>query len=108
VDSGKRKNGSPVSARKGLVSLLLPETTASDHVAACAHRVSEAGLRGNLRLRQGSLEQEIAAEAARLPYDLIAIAAEAQGDFVQRVLHELERLVPNDERPVLVVKPMAV
>jgi hypothetical protein len=63
-------------------------------------------VQGELRLRQGMLEQRIGAEVAQGSYDLITIAAEAHGDFVQRVLGEIERQAPDNRQPVLVIKPI--
>jgi hypothetical protein len=67
--------------------------------------LNEAGVRGYLKLRQGSPDRQIADEVAEGVYDLIAIAAEAHGDFVQQVLAEVEHRALHVGRPVLIVKP---
>ena len=53
----------------------------------------------------GPLEAQIADEVAGGDYDLIAIAAEAHGDFVQQVLQEIEDRTLHADRPILVIKP---
>ena len=91
----------------GLAALLAPENGPGEHIATCARRLTAAGVCGELKLRQGVLEEQIAAEVAGGNYDLITIAAEAHGDFVQRVLGQIECLASNNRQPVLVLKPIA-
>ncbi len=88
---------------QGLAGFLSAENEPGKHVMVCAHRLTEAGIRGQLKLRQGESEHEIAGEVAQGNYDLVTIAAEAHGDFVQRVLNQLNGLC----QPVLVIKPLA-
>jgi len=90
---------------QGLAMLLSNDNEAGDHVLDCVRRVRDAGLEGFLKLRQGILEAEIADEVAGGDYDLIAIAAEAHGEFVQQVLLELESRKLHEGRPILVLKP---
>jgi nucleotide-binding universal stress UspA family protein len=97
--------GLPRHARMphGLAGFLSADHAPGQHVMACAQRLTEAGLRGQLKLRQGEPEQEIAGEIAQGDYDLVTIAAEAHGDFVQRVLSQM---AAGNRQPVLVVKPL--
>jgi nucleotide-binding universal stress UspA family protein len=88
---------------QGLAGFLSPDSEPGKHVMDCARRLTEAGIRGQLKLRQGEAEHEIAGEVAQGNYDLVTIAAEAHGDFVQRVLSQIGGLV----QPVLVIKPRA-
>jgi hypothetical protein len=90
---------------QGLALLLFPDSGLGEHVFTCARRLNEAGVQGYLKLRQGHSERQIADEMAEGSYDLIAIAAEAHGDFVQQVLSEVEGRAPHSNRPVLVIKP---
>jgi nucleotide-binding universal stress UspA family protein len=90
----------------GLASLLSPDSEPGQHVMACARRLTEAGIAGQLKLRQGQSEREIADEAQQGGYDLIMIAAEAHGDFAQRVVHAIDELAAANPPPVLVVKPI--
>lgn len=91
----------------GLAALLTDDSGPGEHIAACTRRLNEVGVRGVLKLRQGVLEQQIAAEVAAEHYDLITLAAEAHGDVVQRVLSEIERQLPENHQPILVIKPLA-
>jgi nucleotide-binding universal stress UspA family protein len=90
----------------GLVGLLSAEQETNRHVMACAQRLTAAGIRGQLTLRQGEPEHEIALEVAQGGYDLVTIAAEAHGDFVQRVLCRIDGLAADGQLPVLVIKPL--
>jgi nucleotide-binding universal stress UspA family protein len=91
----------------GLAALLVADNGPGEHIATCARRLTEAGITGYLKLREGVLEQQVAAEVAPGSYDLITIAAEAHGDFVQRVLGQIESQAPDNRQPVLVIKPIA-
>jgi len=90
----------------GIAPLLTVDSGPGEHIAVCARRLTEIGVEGTIKLRQGTPEEQIALEVAQGDYDLITIAAEAYGDFVQRVLQQIDRRVPNHEQPVLVIKPM--
>jgi nucleotide-binding universal stress UspA family protein len=91
----------------GLANLISTESEPGEHVMSCARRLTAAGITGQLKLCQGSPEQTIASEVAQGNYDLITLAAEAHGDFVQRVLHQINHLPSNNQQPVLVIKPIA-
>ncbi len=101
-------HGSP-SLRSGtsgrLATLLTPDSEPGQHIMSCAHRLTEAGIKGQLKLHEGIPEQTIAQEVAVTGYDLITLAAEAHGDFVQRVIHHINQLPANNQQPILVIKP---
>ncbi len=99
--AARPKRGSRLPS--GLAALLADDSAPGEHIATCARRLTEAGIQGVLKLRQGIPEEQIAAEVAQEDYDLITIAAEAHGDFVQRVLNAM---TPNNRQPVLVIKPI--
>lgn len=91
----------------GLAPLLTAENAAGEHIAACSQQLVAGHVDGKLRLRQGTPEQEIAAEVTTNTYDLIVIAAEAHGDFVQRVLNMIEEAQPHSKKNLmLVMKPI--
>jgi nucleotide-binding universal stress UspA family protein len=96
------RRGVPPSS--GLSSMLQPDDKLGEHVAACARRLAEAGVQGTLKLCQGAPEQCIAGEIATGAYDLFVIAAEAYGDFVQRILREIDKQAPGGDGSVLVIK----
>jgi nucleotide-binding universal stress UspA family protein len=90
----------------GLAGYLSSEDEPGKHVMDCARRLTESGIQGQLKLRQGKPEVEIAGEVAQGGYDLVTIAAEAHGDFVQRVLVQIDQLATASQQPVLVIKPL--
>ncbi len=91
---------------QGLAVLLSPECEPGGHIYECARRLNEAGISGRLNLRQGPAPRQIADEIVEGNYDLIAIAAESKGEFVQAILDEVDHR--QTRRPVLVLKPLAV
>ena len=95
----------PSGASDRLANLLSPDSEPGQHIMSCAHRLTEAGIKGQLKLYEGVPEQAIASEVARGEYDLVTLAAEAHGDFVQRVVRHINQLPANNQQPVLVIKP---
>lgn len=84
-----------------LSSILMGRDQRQAHVAACRRILTEAGIHGRLKLRQGALLSAVGAELAEQRYDLVAIAAEAYGDFAQQV----GALVWTQTTAFLVLKP---
>lgn|GEM_PF-6405941 len=84
-----------------LSSILLTQDRRNTHIAECRRRLSGADIAGRLKLRQGELLAAIRDELAERPYDLVAIAAEAYGDFAQQVSELVQESVPA----FLVIKP---
>jgi hypothetical protein len=62
-------------------------------------------LRAYLKVRQGDPLRQVSDEAAEGGYDLILICAEGDGAFVGRILAELEQRRPQNDCPVLILKP---
>lgn len=87
-----------------LTDFIQPDTVISDHLAACTHYLWRQGVQGSLRLRQGTPEVEIAHEVHQNSYDLVAIATEAYGDFVHRVM-ECVDTDASFKGAIFVVKP---
>ncbi len=75
--------------KRPLVSDLALILTAQDkrheQLCDCRERLNAAGIGGRLKLRQGVALNGIADELCEQHYDLVAVAAEAYGDFVNRV-----------------------
>jgi hypothetical protein len=86
-------------------ALLSQDTQQGLHLAACMQRLDRAGIKGQVRVRQGIPEMEIADEVALNRYSMIAIAAEANGDFVYRVLSAIQQTQTDSPSAILVVKP---
>jgi len=88
--------------------LLSTNSSFGAHIEDCVNLLNEAHIPGQLKLRQGvtlNPEDEIATEASQDQYDLIAIAAEAYGDFVYNVLTSIQEHASVKRCPLLIVKP---
>ena len=90
---------------RGFSTLLSPESTLSKHIAECARQLNDAGVRGFVKLRQGLPDSQIIKEIDEGDYDLIAVAAEAHGDFIQQTWGCSAGETLNKRYPLLVVKP---
>lgn len=90
--------------QRGPLSSDVADLLMRDHPARLVdfgHALASVNLDGQLKIRQGQLEAVIADELSACRYALIAIAAEAYGNFVHRVLQNL----PDSPVALLVVKP---
>jgi len=85
-------------------SLLDPESLAGRHFAAAVRLVMARGIEPRVRLRQGDCIRQIAEEVATRRYDMVALCAERQGEFVSAVLRRLSADAPN-LRALLLCKP---
>lgn len=88
-----------------LAALLSTEHEMGAHVSACAGRLAAAGIPGSLKLRHGNAIEQIAVEVAIGDYDLLAVAVEAYGDFVQQVIAALDRLPPDKQVNLFLSRP---
>lgn len=73
----------------GLPTLLDTQTTAGEHLATCAAHLAELGVAGQVKLRQGNPDLQVAAEFQEGGYDLLVIAVETYGNFVGRIWAKL-------------------
>lgn len=88
-------NGNPLAANP----------SARRHLQQFMRDLDRHNLRVDVRMSQGDAVGQIVGELARGRYDLLVMAAEAEGDFVWRVLSRIEGEQVWPGRPVLVVKP---
>jgi len=58
------------------------------HLRRCLQWVKRSGIEARLCLRTGAAQQQIVAELTAQPYDLIAVPAEGQGEFVAAALRQ--------------------
>ncbi|MBP6786294.1 MAG: hypothetical protein KA170_01795 [Candidatus Promineofilum sp.] len=110
----------PILARKGTGATVLPlshpgsvrpgdplsgYSPARRHLRQFLLEMDRKNVHVDVRMSQGDPAGQIVSELAQGPYDMLVVAAEAEGDFVWQVLSriECEGVWPN--RPVLVVKP---
>ncbi len=93
-----------------LPDLLNDNGAAREHLDRCRRTLEAEGIRGYLRFRQGEvvaqIADELSAEAAAQPYDLLMLAAEGQGEWVASVCQEIERRRLHAGRPIFVLKPL--
>jgi hypothetical protein len=75
------------------------------HIEQQLHRLEQSTIPVQLRLRQGPLAEQVAAELHQESYDLLVIAAEGQGDFVAEVLQRIEACGAHAGRPIFILKP---
>jgi hypothetical protein len=93
------------SARRPLVSdlgnILMAQDKRQAHIAECRRTLSDMGIAGRLKIRQQELLGAIQDELTGRPYDLVAMAAEAYGDFA----HQVGEIVRSHTPAFLVIKP---
>lgn len=82
-------------------SIMLAQDRRKQHMDECRRLLSGAKIAGRLKIRQGESLRAIRDELSERPYDLVAVAAEAYGDFAQQV-GEVVRETPA---AFLVIKP---
>lgn len=82
-------------------SIMLAQDKRKLHMDECRRLLSGAKIPGRLKIRQGEPLRSIRDELSEHPYDLVAVAAEAYGDFAQQV-GEVVRSTPA---AFLVIKP---
>ena len=97
--SAARPNGTP----NGAASIGNP--SARRHLQQFMRELGRRNIRVDVRMSQGDAAGQIVGELARGQYDLLVMAAAAEGDFVWRVLSRIENEQVGPGRPVLVVKP---
>jgi hypothetical protein len=110
----------PLLAREGAGATVLPlshpggtrpnaplngNVSARRHLQQFLHAANRGDARVDIRLSQGDPADQIVTELAGGRYDMLVVAAEAEGEFVWRVLARIEREAMWPGRPVLVVKP---
>ena len=94
VDGGK-------SVVSDLSSILMGQDKRQAHLAECRRMLHEKAISGRLKLRQESLLDAISNELGERSYDLVAMAAEAYGDFA----HQVSEIVRPQTPAFLVIKP---
>lgn len=93
------------SASTRLNELLAADSPARQHLQSFLRALDENDVRVAVRLNQGDSTTQIVTELAHGSYDLLVIAAEAEGQFVWQVLSRIEQEAMWPGHPVLIVKP---
>lgn len=71
--------------RSSTAELLSASTDQRHHLQYCRSLLANAGIEGQVIIRQGTLKNTVMVELKEHPYSLIAIAAEAHGDFAYQI-----------------------
>jgi hypothetical protein len=108
-----RKTGASVtlmpltSARfVNLQTLLGTEGPVKAHISSCLQRFRDVDIHPYLKIRHDAAVQQISNELEQDKYDLLVIAAEGYGEFVCRVLADLQTRSIYHQQAVLVLKPI--
>lgn len=80
---------------------------AGQHLERCLRRLHMENVPVNLKFRQGDAVQQVVAEVTGDHYDLLAIAAEADGEFVSQVITAVDQKQVHNGRPIFVLTPPA-
>lgn len=93
------------SGRRPLVSelsvILMAQDKRHAHIAECRRTLAEAGIAGQLKIRQETLLAAVEHQLHDHRYDLVAMAAEAYGDFA----HQIWNIVRGQSPAFLIIKP---
>lgn len=91
---------------QNLAALLATDTALGKHMRGVAARLSECGIDGTLRLRQGTPDQQIARELADGDHDLVIVASRPCGWWLRQLKGDLICSVLSwVERPLLLAEP---
>ena len=81
------------------------DSPAGQHLERCLQRLQAKGISVNLKYRFGNAIEQVADEVSGDGYDLLALAAEAEGDFVSQVMTAVHLHNVHRNRPIFVLKP---
>lgn len=81
------------------------DSPAGQHLERCLHRLQTRGITINLKYRFGNTIEQVIDEVSGNTYDLLALAAEAKGDFVSQVMTAIDQHNVHGNRAIFVLKP---
>ncbi len=81
------------------------ESPAGQHLTRCRQRLRTAEVSVNLKFRQGNAVQQVVEEVTGDAYDLLVLAAEAEGDFANQVITAITQRHAHHDRPIFILKP---
>lgn len=82
-----------------------PNSPAAQHLSRCLHRLQAEGIVVGLKYRHGNAVQQVVEEVSGDTYDLLVLAAEAEGDFVSQVITAVDEHNVHRHRSIFVLKP---
>ncbi len=93
------------SASAHLNELLAGDSPARQHLQTFLCELDEKDVKVAVRLSQGDPATQIVSELAQGRYNMLVLAAEAEGRFVGQVLSRIERETVFPGQPVLIIRP---
>lgn len=81
------------------------DSPAGQHLERCLRHLHLEGVSVNLKFRQGNAVQQVVAEVMGDAYDLLALATEDDGEFVNQVIAAVDEQHAHNGRPIFVLKP---
>jgi hypothetical protein len=81
------------------------DSPAAQHLDRCVQRSQADGITVTLKYRFGDAINQVVEEVAGSSYDLLILAAEAEGDFVSRVITAIDQHHAHHNRPIFILKP---
>lgn len=93
------------SASARLSELMAADLPARQHLQTILHELDQNDVPVSVQLRPGDPMTQIMAELGQGSYDLLVLAAEADGEFVWRVLSQIESEAVFPGRPLLIIRP---
>lgn len=81
------------------------DSPAGQHLERCLQRLQTRGITVNLKYRSGNAIEQVVDEVCGDTYDLLAMAAEAEGDFVSQVITAVDQHNVHRNRAIFVLRP---
>ncbi len=98
-----KKSASGLYSGHSLAAFLDAEQAQAQHLSACVRHLSDAGVKGYLKLCQGDPQEQIRHEFTTGGYTLLVLVSEATGDFVMQTVEHLRGW--NEPHALLIGKP---
>lgn len=80
-------------------------SSAGQHLERCLQRLQTRGITVNLKYRSGNAIEQMVDEVSGDGYDLLVLAAEAEGSFVGEVMMAVDQYKAHCNRAIFVLKP---
>lgn len=81
------------------------DSPAGQQLERCLQRLQSEGINVNLKYRFGNAVEQVVDEVSGDNYDLLVLAAEAEGTFVGEVMMAVDQHKAHCNRPIFVLKP---
>jgi hypothetical protein len=92
---------------RSLINLLGSTCPLGERLRQVSQNLAERNIQGTLRLREGTIVDQIRQEVEECDYDFVVIAADSERSIVRWVMGELVNPLLNlAEIPILIAKPI--